>query len=83
MLLRWIGVGFVSQHFQGSNQLKTCASRVDNVVNVTLASGYIGVGKLASIIGYQFSACLFWIFRLIDGILKGQILGSLYREKIR
>ena len=70
VLLGWISVGLVLENLQRSDHLGSSASGVNNVVEVTLASGYIGVGEFVPVISDQFLPCLFWVFRLIDSIFE-------------
>ena len=46
MLFGWVGVAFILEHFQRSDQFRTGVARLDDLVDVAATSGDVGIGEL-------------------------------------
>ena len=53
MLLGWVGVALVLQHFERDDELLAGVARLDHLVHIATGGGDVGVGELLLIFGDQ------------------------------
>src|SRR5712691_941763 len=73
MLLRWVCIAFVLEHLQRINELGTCKTWLDDLVDVAASSSDVRISKLLSIFCGQLLAPCFGISGPINLILKQDI----------